>query len=273
MRSLGCLEIVLAQGFTQFSSSVKIRPLRAPIFQASLELGVRVVSSVERVMGASRFIYVLLSVVMVLSSCGGGGGGSSDGAGSSDGIRVLHAAIDAPPVDLLSSARTESMISQVRFADTKGYRPASKSAQTLSLTKAFSPSSVIGRADATISSGGRYSLLLYGDVQTFGLKTRFIEDQVPQEISGAAIKIVHGVTGAAAINVSVGPAGGRTVPFGEYSEYISVPAGEIIVSSTRASDGRGVSSVKVLLAAGKAYTMLLAGQLDYYVKPVLFLDK
>jgi hypothetical protein len=186
---------------------------------------------------------------------------------------VLHAAIDAAPVDLLSSARSSAVVSQVRFADTKGYRSASSGAQTLSLTKVFNPSSVIGTADATISSGSRYSLLLYGDVQTFGLRTRLIEDLVPQEISGAAIKIVNGVTGVAAINVSAASVGAQSVPFGENSEYISVPAGEIVVASSRASDGRSVSSATVTLSAGKAYTMLIAGQLGYYVTSVLFVDK
>jgi hypothetical protein len=132
---------------------------------------------------------------------------------------------------------------------------------------------VISSFNASIEKGGKYSILLYGDGETFGLRSRLIVDEVPKDIAGTAVRVVNGVTGAAAINVSVSGGGGEQVGFGQNSSYIEAGAGKVTITTSRAADGQRVSSITSTLQAGRAYTVLVAGEVGYYVKSVLFTDK
>lgn len=220
----------------------------------------------------------LLTCLTVVSACGGGGGGSDSGSssgdagGSPDGIRVLHGAIDAAPVDLISSLNGSTLVSQVTFAGDKSYRRAPSGSQVFSLTRAFSPSQVVATVAADVASGGRYSVLLYGDVETFGLRTSLIEDVVPSEFSGSLIRFVNGVTGASAVQASGGEAR-ATVAFGGASDYLGVsPGADVPVVVVRSADGAPAVSSRVSLSEGGAYTFLIAGEVSFYVKGVLFRD-
>jgi len=224
---------------------------------------------------ALRFV-MALAISLVATACGGGGGGGESGDGgsdSADGVRVLHGSIDAAPVDVISSVASSAVVSQAVFAGAKGYRSLRPGEQVLSLTRALNSGDVIASFNQNIAKGGRYSILLYGDGETFGLRTRLIVDEVPASISGAAVRVVNGVTGAASLNVSISGGGSEQVGFGQNSQYIETSAGDVTISTSRAADGRVVSSVTRTLQAGRAYTVLVAGEVGYYVKSVLFTDK
>ena len=224
---------------------------------------------------ALRFV-MTLAISLVATACGGGGGGGGSGDGgsdSADGVRVLHGSIDAAPVDVISSAASSAVVSQAVFAGAKGYRSLRSGEQVLSLTRALNPGDVIASFNQNIAKGGRYSILLYGDGETFGLRTRLIVDEVPASISGASVRVVNGVTGAASLNVSISGGGSEQIGFGQNSRYIETSAGDVTISTSRAADGRVVSSVTPTLQAGRAYTVLVAGEVGYYVKSVLFTDK
>lgn len=220
---------------------------------------------------SAKVIGVMIGL-MGLTACGGGGGGGGEGS-SEYGVRVLHGAIDAAPVDVISSAQSGPVVSQAMFAGSKGYRPLLSGTQSLSLTRTLSPSQVVASFDATIESRDRYSLLLYGDLQTFGLRTRLIKDEIPSDISGAAIRLVNGVTGAASVVVTVSGSGGADVEFGQNSDYLSTSPGEVPVRVTRKSDGAVVATATLSLEQGGAYTYFIAGQLGYYAKGVLLRDQ
>lgn len=222
---------------------------------------------------AFRFA-IALTAALSATSCGGGGGGSGDGGSdSADGVRVLHGSIDAAPVDVISSVASSAVVSQAVFAGSKGYRSVPSGAQVLSVTRALNSGDVIASFNETIAKGGRYSILLYGDGETFGLRTRLIVDEVPASISGVAVRVVNGVTGAASLTVSVSGGGSEQVGFGQNSKYIETSAGDVTIAASRAADGRPVSSLTRTLQAGRAYTVLVAGEIGYYVKSELFTDK
>jgi hypothetical protein len=87
--------------------------------------------------------------------------------------------------------------------------------------------------------------------------------------------VVDGVTGAAVLVVSLSSAAGGEdveVAFGQASEYVSVSPGAVTMRAVRAADGRTVSSRSVTLEPGKAYTYLVAGEVDYFVKGLLLSD-
>jgi hypothetical protein len=227
-----------------------------------------------------RSVRLMAATVLVsaLTACGGGGGGggggSSDGGSdSADGVRVLHGSIDAAPVDVISSAASSAIVTQATFAGSKGYRSLGSGDQVLSLTRAMNSGDVISSFSANIEKGGKYSILLYGDGETFGLRSRLIVDEVPKDIAGAVVRVVNGVTGAAALTVSVSGGGSEQVGFGQNSSYIGAGAGEVTITTSRAADGQRVSSITRTLQAGRAYTVLVAGEVGYYVKSVLFTDK
>lgn len=222
---------------------------------------------------SSKIVGVIIGLIG-LSACGGGGGGGGDSEGGSEyGVRVLHGAIDAAPVDVISSARSGLVVSQAVFAGSKGYGSLPSGAQSLTLTRTLSPSQVVASFDATVESQDRYSLLLYGDSQTFGLRTRLIKDDVPSDVSGASIRVVNGATGASSVIVAFSGGAGTEVEFGQNSQYLSISSGTITVRSTRRSDGAVVTSANVSLEEGAAYTYLIAGQVGYYTKGVLFRDR
>ena len=218
----------------------------------------------------------LLCVLMTFASCGGGGGGGGGGGSEGDasyGVRALHAAIDGVPVDITSSAASSPVMTQQVFAGTKGYRPVPDTAQTLRITRTQTPSDILGSFEITAASTDRYSLLVYGDNATFGLRTRLIKDEIPAATDGGAfIRVVNGVTQAAEVSVVVGSSPSESIPFGQNTQYLPTAAGAVNVSAVRTVDGAMIRSGVIETKPGKAYTLLLAGQLGYYVKSVLFED-
>ena len=165
------------------------------------------------------------------------------------------------------------MVSGAFFAGGKGYRSIPKGAQSLLLTKASSPSQVVASFDVAATSDDRYTVVLYGDNQTFGLRTRLVQDEPPDIDDGAALRVIHGATGAAALSVSVEGGSPRVVAFGDNTDYISTAAGSVRVTTARAADGRVATSTSLNLESGRSYTYLVAGELGYYVKGVLFVDQ
>jgi hypothetical protein len=230
---------------------------------------------------ASRILFI--SIASFLVACGGGGGGSSTGGSggggigsdSNSGVRVLHGAIDGSPVDLFSSLSGGPLETKIHFADSKGYRTIPDGAQTVSITRALTPDKVLGSFSLISNGRDAYSILLYGDSTTFGLRAKLIEDVIPEGFSGAAVRFVNGATGAAALSVNVSgwSSGVSAVPFGSASDYIEAPAGNVRITANRSADGRPAAALDYSLAAGRAYTVLIAGEVGYYSKGAVFVDR
>jgi hypothetical protein len=223
------------------------------------------------VMRMPRVAVAVLATV-VFAGCGGGGGGGG-GSDASNGVRVLHAAIDASPVDLVSSQSSSSVVTQQHFAGDNGYRSVGSGPQVLSLTRTQNAGDVLASFDTNVDSSRGYSILLYGDLQSFGLRSRLIENNVPSSTSGAFVKIVNGVTRAAALSVTVAGASSEPVEFGGDSEYVAIPTGDVRVVARRSADGAVVAAATVSATEGGAYTVLFAGEVGYYAKGVVFTDR
>jgi hypothetical protein len=230
---------------------------------------------------APRILFI--SIASFLVACGGGGGGTSSGGSggggigrdSSSGVRVLHGAVDGSPVDLLSSLSGEPLETKIHFADSKGYRTVPDGAQTVSITRALNHDKVLDSFSLISSGRDAYSILLYGDSTTFGLRAKLIEDVIPQGFSGAAVRFVNGATGASALSVNVSgwSTGGTSVQFGSASDYIEAPAGNARITANRSADGLPAAALDYSLVAGRAYTVLIAGEVGYYSKGIVFVDR
>lgn len=246
---------------------------------SSMGLGFQGVFAVVQVkMSQGALFSVVFMLACALSACGGGGGGSSSGGGggsdSSSGVRVLHAAIDGVPVDVISSARNGAVTSKVHFADTKGYRDLPAGGQSLSLVSSLNAGDVVASFNVTSSGDDGYSILLYGSLGGSGLRVKLLEDLVPSDFSGALVRFVHGVAGASGIVVNaVGGEGPQQLSLGGVSDYMAVPAGSVRLTASRAADSQRLMSITETLEEGRAYTVLVAGEAGYYTKGVLFSDR
>lgn len=217
--------------------------------------------------------YSLIILASMLTACGGGGGGGSSSAGGEvgTGIRVLHAAIDVVPVDVISTAAEGVIVSQAVFAASSSYRSLPSGTQVLSLTTAFNSTQVIATLNLDVSSDSRQSIVLYGDNQSRGTETKLLNDQLPESFTGGLIRIVNGATGAAALSVST-PTDSLTVDFGASSQYVNATPGVVQVVSRVALDGAIVTTNALTVEEGRAYTVLIAGEVGYYAKGVVFSD-
>lgn len=217
--------------------------------------------------------YSLIILASMLTACGGGGGGGGSSAGGEvgTGIRVLHAAIDVVPVDVISTAAQGVIVSQAVFAASSSYRSLPSGTQVLSLTTAFNSTQVIATFNLDVSSDSRQSIVLYGDNQSRGTETKLLNDQLPESFTGGLIRIVNGATGAAALSVST-PTDSLTVDFGASSQYVNATPGVVQVVSRVALDGAIVTTNALTVEEGRAYTVLIAGEVGYYAKGVVFSD-
>ncbi len=216
--------------------------------------------------------YSLIILASMLTACGGGGGGGGGGSAEvGTGIRVLHAAIDVVPVDVISTAAQGVIVSQAVFAASSSYRSLPSGTQVLSLTTAFNSTQVIATFNLDVSSDSRQSIVLYGDNQSRGTETKLLNDQLPESFTGGLIRIVNGATGASALSVST-PTDSLTVDFGASSQYVNATPGVVQVVSRVALDGAIVTTNALTVEEGRAYTVLIAGEVGYYAKGVVFSD-
>jgi hypothetical protein len=236
-------------------------------------MGLQLYSCIRSIVPSLLFCAALAS-----SGCSGGGGGASGGSdsGSETGVRVLHAAIDAAPVDVVSSLSAEAVSTGSRFAVGSFYQELPHGAQTVSLRRAGDAGRVIASSSAVVDSSSKLSFFLFGD-SDFGIQSKLLQDSFPEFFQGALLRIVNGTVGAAKINSVVSGSAGSPLAvatsYGTASNYLSVSPGIIAVSSARAADGASVNVTSLVAEEGRAYTLLIAGQVGYFVKGVVYSDK
>jgi hypothetical protein len=224
----------------------------------------------------------VLAITFSLSACGGGGGGGEGGGGGSAprGVRILHGAIDAAPIDVYTSLSPGALIQRASFASTQLYSLLPEGQQTLTVTRAKTPSVEIRSFNVDVQSRQRMTLVLFGDNQQFGLSTRLLTDEIPEERGeGTLLRVFDGMTGASELLISIrvpnAPRNQSTttrVAYGNATPYLSIPSGVVRVTAQRAADAKILSSVDITLDAGEAYTLLVGGEADYYVKSTLYAD-
>jgi hypothetical protein len=220
----------------------------------------------------------LMGVVFgLIAGCGGGGGGGGGGSGSDDGgpaaatgVRILHAAIDAPPVEVVSSS-SEGVIDSARFAESSAYGGLATGAQNLLVRPRLEAARTLGAFDVVVAQGERRSLLLFGEEET-GLQSALLLD-TPGEIPGGkgVVRVVNGVASSSAIAVTItGAETGVDLPRGAASSYQPITAGPQTI--TVRSGERTVFSGARVFEAGKPYSVLVAGEAGYFVTVTLLND-
>jgi len=233
----------------------------------------------EKSMSAvKRGVWCEVLAIALLVGCGGGGGGSGDGAGggggggsTETGIRVLHAAVDAPPVEIVAGGEA-TVVQVARFAEAVGYEELSTGAQEVSLRRVGDVAGTVGAFAVTVARNERRSVLLFGEEET-GLQTALLGDE-PGEIPAdkAVVRVVNGIASARAVAVTLGDAeAALDLDLGASSLYVPVSPGSTTVTVRDSS--RPIFAGARALEAGRAYTLLLAGERGYFITATLLPDR
>jgi len=229
---------------------------------------------------------VVFCSIFLLLACGGGGSSSdgdntnassifgSSGRSASTGIRLLNGAIDASPIDLRSSLKTDSL-QTARFGLATNFVGVSGDLQLISVAPSKHLTPTLFAQDLTLNKNERHTILLYGDNDSFGLSTMLLPDSRPTELGSneAAIRIIHAVTHAAALDASTLTDNlVSAVPFGRASAYTIVASGSHSLTIKRSVDGRVIFSGTIELSGKRSYSFFICGELNYFVKTNLLED-
>lgn len=224
----------------------------------------------------------LLSLLLTSCAGSGSGGDSSDSSAgntkqislksNSTGIRVLHAAIDAAPVDLYSAG--QDLLQTAQFGKTTSYIKAKAGLQTFFLSETQNPTGLLDQFDLDLSQGSRISLLFFGNQTSLGLHSSVLDQAKPELAPGmAAIRVVHGLVGALNLSAFLDTDTlAKNIAFGSAAEYIPVSPGIRTFWAQRAADGLTVYSAAKEIKAGEYYTFLVAGEVDYFVNSTTYQD-
>ena len=213
----------------------------------------------------SYILPVLLSLSLTLSACGGGGGGGS--ARVRTGVRVLHAAPEVSPVDLIQGTGTGAAVLQTaRFSDPSPYLPLSPGQTDFSVTISKRPGDLLGQFSFNVVKGEKRSLLVVGGTESLPLEVReILTTDIEPEANQAAISLIHGAIGAAAVRLLIdGQDSGVEVAYGQGSAPFLIPSGQHSFSVRRAADSTTIGNYSLLVESKSQYTLLVAGEVDYF---------
>lgn len=217
---------------------------------------------------------LVVSFVASLAACGGGGGGGGNGSGSvrsaETGVRLVHGAIDASPVQVFSSLIAARAVQSSRFGGTVPFSELPRGPQTIEIRRGQER---LFASTVDVQKGQHYTVLFYESPSDLSPRfTQVVDPDVDVPDGMAAIRIGHAAIGAASItaftseNLTVA----SRLGYGAFSEYGFVPALTARINYARDADGRVVHSTPVSLREGGTYTLVLSGEVDYFLTaPVL----
>ena len=209
-----------------------------------------------------------ISVCLLIAGCGGGSGGSGGSGSSSRGARIFHASIDDAPLSMVSSLQPAQTLQRMRFAESGGYVELDGGAQTLSFSGGLI--SNISTPVISVSGDDKRSILFYRDVHSGEAQLAVLEDNPPELDAEAAIRFVHGLPGAAQIEITLASGNKAEVYYGGSSEYMKVSAGSVSYSISRVVDGYRILRGSQTLEAGKSYSVLISGDMSYSIVSTLY---
>jgi hypothetical protein len=213
-----------------------------------------------------------------LSACGGGGGGG-DGEGGPEksaetGVRILHAALDLGPVDVLELP-IENSLGSVRFGEGPYHRKTNTGDLTIQIVARGAPEAFLASVPLTIAKKDHKSVLIYGDRENLGLNTTVLDDATPDiPDDTSSLRLIHGLKGAFQVELTMSNNG--RVPlgasFGRSSRRATIASGPVEGVITRVIDGSPVDAVSFSAEPGKHYSVLITGEADLYTSTTVMED-
>lgn len=214
---------------------------------------------------------LILLIILFAAACGGGSGG---GGGSDKGVRLVHAVLDTEPVDFKKEGEDGSL-ETISFGQASHYFGFSEGEQFVQVVRQANLSQAVVNKKIDIEKDGRYTLLFHGNTDSLGLRGSAIKDNTPEDLGSGvvAVRIMHGLVGASALNASVEGNAFSEIPFGSASQYALISSESVRVSVSRAADGRRIATQTLSLSGGKAYSLLVTGETDLFSTIRILTDK
>jgi Domain of unknown function (DUF4397) len=177
-------------------------------------------------------------------------------------VRVVHASPDAPDVDVLLD--DTEVLSDVPYLATSDYLETTDGEHNLKVNAAGTTTTVID-ADVTLTEGADYTVIASGLVAE--IEPIVLEDDNTAPAAGSVrVRAIHGAPSAPSVDVYVTAPGADLatatptltgVDFGEFSDYLEVPAGEYQVRVTPAGTKTvAIDSGALTLSGGEVRTVI-----------------
>ncbi|WP_336023500.1 DUF4397 domain-containing protein [Halobellus salinisoli] len=179
-------------------------------------------------------------------------------------VRVVHAAPDAPNVDVYVD--DEAALSDVAFRSVSEYLSLAAGSYQVQITAAGDQETVVFDDEVEVSEGSATSLVALGELEAETFEVQAFEDDV--SAAGAEesrVRALHASPDAPAVDVAVE---GEEEPliselaFGEASDYATVPSGAYTLEVRAAGESEAVASFDVELASMTGYTAFAMGYLN-----------
>lgn len=182
-------------------------------------------------------------------------------ANASASIRIVHNASDAEPFALRTSSNTNlgDVISFTDFTDYLQVTP--KTYEVSIILDANSTNSI------TVAAGEYYSLLASGTVNESddaAIETLSYTDIVRRIATSAQLRIIHGSTLSGNVDIYLTSNGDISQVDADYSNvayksdvgYMSLPAGDYVITVTKAAEKTVVIETAVTLTTNRIYTAI-----------------
>jgi hypothetical protein len=177
-------------------------------------------------------------------------------------VRVVHASPDAPDVDVLLD--DAEVLSDVPYLATSEYLETTDGAHNLKVNAAGTTTTVID-ADVTLTDGTDYTVIASGLVAQ--IEPIVLEDDNTAPAAGSVrVRAIHGAPSAPSVDVYVTAPGADLatatptltgVDFGEFSDYLEVPAGDYQVRVTPSGTKLvAIDSGALTLSGGQVRTVI-----------------
>lgn len=231
-------------------------------------------------MKLSQFAKLIVACLLAsqIAACGGGGGGGGGGSSTNvgnrksaaTGVRVIQGSLDLGPIEVLAG---DSVISTERFGQPSVFAGLGTGDQAV--TVRIKNGAPIFSTAFTVASKNHFTILIAGDFSSVSVRGTALTDQAGEIPSGqAAIRVLHGMVGALTVGAQSTVSGSiaHGVSFGSGSGYTLVPAGVHGITISREADSRAVATGEYTLDGGKAYSVVVVGELGYFVQASLLND-
>lgn len=214
-------------------------------------------------------LFVLFSIV----ACSGGGGdsgGSKNGRSAATGIRLIHAALDFPPLQI--NTAQGGVASSGSFGEPAFHGGPGAGQVNFVVAPVANPAQGLFTAATSLVGGQHRSVLAYAGFETQDIRFNVIDDRAASVPAGqSAVRVINGVSNTSTVKVQVGAAATTAAaPLGAASEYVLVPSGpyDLVLSSGSGQIGK----VGGVLESGASYSVVGHGAGGYFVTTKLLLD-
>jgi hypothetical protein len=206
-----------------------------------------------------RLLTLLLAATALTAACDDDDNTGPEGEAR---VRVVHASPDAPDVDVLLD--DAEVLSDVPYLVASDYLETTDGEHNLKVNGAGTTTTVID-ADVTLTDGSDYTVIASGLVAE--IEPIVLEDDNTAPASGSVrVRAIHGAPSAPAVDVYVTAPGADLatatpaltgVEFGDFSDYLEVPAGDYQVRVTPAGTKTvAIDSGALTLTGGQVRTVI-----------------